>query len=89
MVIIGGTGTLGGAMLGAAAFILLQSIVSTYTERWMLILGVTFVLFVLFAPAGSWAPSAGASGSARDGAAARSRWRDSAGPSARWRPSTA
>ncbi|HJR51001.1 MAG TPA: branched-chain amino acid ABC transporter permease [Gemmatimonadales bacterium] len=52
MVIIGGAGTLGGAVLGAAAFILLQSMVSTYTERWMLILGVTFVLFVLFAPGG-------------------------------------
>ena len=52
MVIIGGTGTLGGAMLGAAAFILLQSLVSTYTERWMLILGTTFILFVLFAPGG-------------------------------------
>jgi branched-chain amino acid transport system permease protein len=52
MVIIGGTGTLAGAVLGAAAFILLQSLVSTYTERWMLILGVTFILFVLFAPGG-------------------------------------
>ncbi|HXG02431.1 MAG TPA: branched-chain amino acid ABC transporter permease [Candidatus Binatia bacterium] len=52
MVIIGGTGTLGGAVLGAAAFILLQSLVSTYTERWMLILGVTFILFVLFARGG-------------------------------------
>src|SRR5262245_20158542 len=52
MVIIGGTGTIGGAVLGAAAFILLQSLVSTYTERWMLILGVTFVLFVLLAPGG-------------------------------------
>ena len=52
MVIIGGTGTLGGAMLGSAAFILLQSLVSSYTERWMLILGSTFVLFVLFAPGG-------------------------------------
>ncbi len=52
MVIIGGTGTLGGAVLGAAAFILLQSLVSTYTERWMLILGLTFILFVLFAPGG-------------------------------------
>ncbi|HKW94607.1 MAG TPA: branched-chain amino acid ABC transporter permease [Methylomirabilota bacterium] len=52
MVIIGGTGTLGGATLGAAAFILLQSLVSTYTERWMLILGVTFILLVLFAPGG-------------------------------------
>ena len=39
-------------MLGAAAFILLQSLVSSYTERWMLILGLTFVLFVLFAPGG-------------------------------------
>ncbi len=52
MVIIGGTGTLGGATLGAAAFILLQSLVSTYTERWMLILGLTFIVFVLFAPGG-------------------------------------
>ena len=52
MVIIGGTGTLGGAVLGAAAFILLQSLVSSYTERWMLILGLTFVVFVLFAPGG-------------------------------------
>ena len=52
MVIIGGTGTLGGAVLGAVAFILLQSLVSSYTERWMLILGVTFILFVLFAPGG-------------------------------------
>ena len=52
MVIIGGTGTLGGAFLGAAAFILLQSLVSSYTERWMLILGLTFVLLVLFAPGG-------------------------------------
>jgi len=52
MVIIGGTGTLGGAMLGAAAFILLQSLVSSYTERWMTILGLTFILFVLFAPGG-------------------------------------
>src|SRR5438093_1806166 len=52
MVIIGGTGTLSGAWVGAAAFILLQSLVSSYTERWMLILGLTFVLFVLFAPGG-------------------------------------
>ena len=52
MVIIGGTGTLGGALLGSAAFILLQSLVSSYTERWMLLLGVTFITFVLFAPGG-------------------------------------
>jgi branched-chain amino acid transport system permease protein len=52
MVILGGTGTLGGPVLGAAAFILLQSLVSSYTERWMLILGLTFIVFVLFAPGG-------------------------------------
>jgi branched-chain amino acid transport system permease protein len=52
MVIIGGTGTLGGALLGSAAFILLQSLVSSYTERWMLLLGLTFITFVLFAPGG-------------------------------------
>jgi branched-chain amino acid transport system permease protein len=52
MVIIGGTGTLVGPALGAAAFILLQSLVSSYTERWMLLLGFTFIAFVLFAPGG-------------------------------------
>ena len=52
MVIIGGTGTLGGPVLGAAAFILLQTLVSSYTERWMLILGVAFIAFVRFAPGG-------------------------------------
>jgi branched-chain amino acid transport system permease protein len=52
IVIIGGTGTLWGALLGAAAFILLQSLVSSYTERWMLLLGLTFIAFVLFAPGG-------------------------------------
>jgi len=52
MVIIGGTGTLAGSVLGAAAFILLQSLVSSYTERWMLLLGVTFIVLVLFAPGG-------------------------------------
>jgi branched-chain amino acid transport system permease protein len=52
MVIIGGTGTLGGAALGAAAFILLQTLVSSYTDRWMLLLGLTFITLVLFAPGG-------------------------------------
>jgi branched-chain amino acid transport system permease protein len=52
MVIIGGTGTFLGPALGAAVFILLQSVVSTYSERWMLIVGLWFVLLVLLAPGG-------------------------------------
>lgn len=52
MVIIGGSGALFGPLLGAALFILLQSIVSSYSERWMLIVGLTFVFLVLLAPQG-------------------------------------
>ena len=52
MVIIGGAGTLAGPVLGAAAFIGLQSLMSSYTEHWMLILGAAFIAFVLWAPEG-------------------------------------
>lgn len=52
MVIIGGAGTLAGPVLGAGVFIALQSLVSSYTDRWMLLLGALFVGFVLWAPAG-------------------------------------
>ena len=52
MVIIGGAGTLAGPVLGAAAFIGLQSLMSSYTEHWMLILGAAFIAFVLWAPDG-------------------------------------
>ncbi len=52
MCIIGGQGSLLGPLLGAAVFILLQSLVSSYTERWMLILGLLFIGCVLYAPGG-------------------------------------
>jgi branched-chain amino acid transport system permease protein len=53
MVIMGGIGTLTGAVVGAAAFRLLDF----YLERWFgggatLLLGVTFILIVLFLPYG-------------------------------------
>lgn len=47
MVIIGGAGTLKGPVLGAAAFLLLQHLVSSATERWQLIAGAVFIFFVL------------------------------------------
>ena len=53
MVIIGGPGTLFGAVLGAAAVVLVQHFASVYVpERWPLILGVAFVLAVIFARGG-------------------------------------
>ena len=52
MVILGGVGTLWGGFVGAAAIILLQNFFSFYTERWASILGLIFILTMLFAPEG-------------------------------------
>lgn len=54
MVIVGGTGTLVGPILGAAFFMLVQHQLSTYTDSWALFFGIIFILFVLFAPQGIW-----------------------------------
>jgi branched-chain amino acid transport system permease protein len=54
MVIIGGTGTLVGPILGAAFFLVVQQQLSSYTDSWALFFGVIFILFVLFAPEGIW-----------------------------------
>lgn len=49
MVIIGGAGTLVGPLLGAGIILTLQNLVSSYTERWPLVMGVIFVACVLLA----------------------------------------
>jgi branched-chain amino acid transport system permease protein len=52
MVIVGGTGTLVGPILGAVFFLFVQQQLSTYTDSWALFFGVIFIGFVLFAPEG-------------------------------------
>jgi branched-chain amino acid transport system permease protein len=52
MMILGGMGTLYGPIIGAFAFIGLQQIITTYIELWRLVLGVLFVLSVIFLPRG-------------------------------------
>ena len=52
MVITGGIGTLVGPVIGAMVFILIQEILSSYTEHWMIFTGVIFVLMVIFLPGG-------------------------------------
>jgi branched-chain amino acid transport system permease protein len=52
MVITGGIGTLIGPVLGAMVFILIQEVLSSYTEHWMIFAGVVFVLIVIFLPGG-------------------------------------
>ncbi|MET0568107.1 MAG: branched-chain amino acid ABC transporter permease, partial [Hyphomicrobiaceae bacterium] len=54
MVIVGGSGTLIGPILGAAFFMTLEHQLSSYTEAWALFFGLVFIAFVLFAPEGIW-----------------------------------
>ncbi len=52
MLVVGGAGTLTGPILGAALIRLLPAIASSYTDRWQSVMGLLFILFVLFAPQG-------------------------------------
>jgi len=52
MVILGGAGTVGGPVLGAGVLVLLQNLLSTFTRRWMGVLGVIYIVVVLFVPDG-------------------------------------
>jgi len=51
-VIAGGSGTLGGPLVGAAIVMLLKNYVSAYIERWNMLLGLVFVFIVIFMPEG-------------------------------------
>lgn len=48
MIILGGIGTLNGAIVGTAAFLLLEEWLSGFTEHWKMIFGPFLVLVVLF-----------------------------------------
>jgi len=52
MVILGGAGTLIGPAIGAALIVLLENVVSAYTERWLIVVGSIYILVALFAPRG-------------------------------------
>jgi branched-chain amino acid transport system permease protein len=52
MAIVGGVGTLFGSLVGSAIIIMLENVVSSYTERWSMVLGLLFVVTMIFAPDG-------------------------------------
>ena len=52
MVIAGGAGTPLGPVVGAVLVVLLKNVASTYVTRWVMLLGVVFVLIVQFMPDG-------------------------------------
>jgi len=67
MVILGGIGSLFGAILGAAVYVLLEHELSALTEHWLVILGPLLILVVLFAKRGVFGLIARQPGSARGG----------------------
>jgi branched-chain amino acid transport system permease protein len=54
MVMLGGAGTLIGPVIGTSLFLLMKNVVSSYSEHWMLIIGVVFITCVMFFPGGIW-----------------------------------
>ena len=52
MVALGGRGTLFGASVGAAVIVLLKNLVSVYTQRWLLLLGIVYIFTIRYAPEG-------------------------------------
>ncbi len=62
MVLLGGMGTLFGPVLGAMTLLLMEELLSIYTEHWMVYLGPFLVLVVLFAKRGVFGWIAGGNG---------------------------
>ena len=54
MVTLGGPATLVGPLLGAGAIVLLKNVMSAYTARWLLVLGIVYVATIMWAPQGIW-----------------------------------
>jgi branched-chain amino acid transport system permease protein len=54
MVVLGGLGSLWGAVYGAAAMVLLHTLLAQWTEHWMIVMGPILVGVVLLARAGIW-----------------------------------
>ena len=52
MAYIGGTGYFWGPIIGSGVFVYLSEYLSSFTDRWELILGLIFIAVVLFAPQG-------------------------------------
>jgi branched-chain amino acid transport system permease protein len=52
MAVLGGMRSFWGPLIGAGIFVVLQDYVSSHTENWMSVVGLIFVLVVLFFPRG-------------------------------------
>jgi branched-chain amino acid transport system permease protein len=52
MSLVGGVGTLLGPLVGSAIITFLESLIGSYTDRHLMVLGVIFIVFVMYLPDG-------------------------------------
>ena len=50
--LVGGIGTLLGPLVGSVIITFLESVIGSYSERHLFVLGAIFIIFVLFLPDG-------------------------------------
>lgn len=62
MVILGGAGTIVGPAVGAAIFLVMKDVVSSWTDHWMFLIGAVFIACVMVLPQGVWGAVLQASG---------------------------
>ena len=63
MVIMGGVSSLFGPVIGAAAYLLVETFLSSWSEHWEIVFGPFVLLVALFAPRGIWGLVRGRAGS--------------------------
>lgn len=54
MSLLGGVGTFFGPFVGAATILLVEDVATNITNSWQLVVGIIFIVFVLFFPRGIW-----------------------------------
>jgi branched-chain amino acid transport system permease protein len=52
MIILGGLGSIYGAVIGAFTYLMLEQVFSAYTEHWMVLLGPVLILVIIYARQG-------------------------------------
>ncbi len=54
MTLVGGTGSLYGPLIGSAVVKIFSEILSTLWSRWLLLLGIIYIIFIMFMKGGIW-----------------------------------
>jgi branched-chain amino acid transport system permease protein len=52
MVALGGPGTVVGPFVGSLVIVFIKDFISIYTERWLIVLGVAYIVTIMYAPKG-------------------------------------